>query len=311
MTELNENYQQYIDRMVKRIPDDFYTYPISDQDACFHDSVSEFKGSLNKASVDISTISIDDRTYLIFTPAGLTGTGSGLFYIHGGGFLLGSTDIAHDLCVDYAHYLKMPVILPKYPVGEYSRYPETNKRMLDLYTAFQNKSAEFGVAPDQIVFGGESCGGYFAAALSFDIRQRGLMPFKAQLLVNPVIDLTRWAFFIEGGGIDHFYREMMQFTSHYCNGFHLKNELGLNPLAQEDFSNLPPAIIWVAGRDPLRFEANEYHQKLALAGGSSELIVLDGQIHGSLRGRNEYADCFQGFQELVDAIKRVTDPVFV
>ena len=306
MDNLNKNYDDYISRMVKRIPDDFYTRPIPEQDECFHLSVTEFRGSDNAHSVTVSEVEIDGGKYVIFRPKGKTAAGPGLFYIHGGGFLLGSTGIAHDLCLDYAHFLDMPVILPEYPVGVTSTYPETNKRVLALYAAFQDKATDFGVNPEEIVFGGESCGGYFAAALSFDIREQAMTPFMAQLLVNPVLDLTRWSYFIEGGNVDHFYREMMQFTSHYCNGYQYGNELGLNPLAQTDFTNIPPAIIWAAGRDPLRFEAHEYHQKLTRAGTASELMVLKGQVHGSLRGRNEYADCYDGFIKLINAIKQVS-----
>lgn len=223
MTKLNGNYTDYISRVNRNLPDGFYNLPMPEQDDRFHISVKEFRGSDHRNIVDIKSVTIGDCEFVLFLPRNKTDCGAGVFYIHGGGFLFGSTNVAHELCIDFAFHLNVPVILPRYPVGTNSTFPETNKRILHLYATFQTKSADYGVDADQIVFGGESCGGYFASTLSFDIRDQGLVPFASQLLVNPILDLTRWTYFIEGGGVDHFCREMMQFTSHYCNGQKLEN----------------------------------------------------------------------------------------
>jgi len=48
----------------------------------------------------------------------------------------------------------------------------------------------------------------------------------------------------------------------------------------EDLSNLPPALVLVAGYDPLRDEGLMYAQRLSESGNRAALISFERQIHG-------------------------------
>ena len=49
---------------------------------------------------------------------------------------------------------------------------------------------------------------------------------------------------------------------------------------RDDLSNLPPALVLVAGYDPLRDEGVEYARRLIEAGNRVALVNYEGMIHG-------------------------------
>jgi len=52
------------------------------------------------------------------------------------------------------------------------------------------------------------------------------------------------------------------------------------PLVADDLSNLPPALVFVAGYDPLRDEGVEYVKRLIEAGNRVTLANYEGMVHG-------------------------------
>ena len=75
-------------------------------------------------------------------------------------------------------------------------------------------------------------------------------------------------------------RAMRWFYGHYIqNESHAKDPLA-SPLLADDHSGLPPAMIAVAGYDPLRDEGEAYAEKLGEAGVEVKVSRNDGMIHG-------------------------------
>ncbi len=58
------------------------------------------------------------------------------------------------------------------------------------------------------------------------------------------------------------------------------NDFRFAPLLLDDLSGLPPALVIVAGYDPLRDEGIEYARKLIEAGNRVKLSNYEGMVHG-------------------------------
>ena len=57
------------------------------------------------------------------------------------------------------------------------------------------------------------------------------------------------------------------------------------PLMADDYSNLPPALVHVAGVDAARDEGELYAQRMADAGVDATYRVAEGMIHSFMRAR--------------------------
>jgi acetyl esterase len=58
------------------------------------------------------------------------------------------------------------------------------------------------------------------------------------------------------------------------------NDFRFAPLVADDLANLPPALVLVAGYDPLRDEGVDYAKRLIEAGNRVRLVNYEGMIHG-------------------------------
>ncbi|MGD8476765.1 MAG: alpha/beta hydrolase fold domain-containing protein, partial [Burkholderiales bacterium] len=72
------------------------------------------------------------------------------------------------------------------------------------------------------------------------------------------------------------------FFTHYVRSSKDTRDFRYAPLEADDLSSLPPALIIVAGFDPLRDEGVEYAEALIHAGNRVRLSNYEGMIHGFL-----------------------------
>jgi acetyl esterase/lipase len=81
-----------------------------------------------------------------------------ILYIHGGAFISGSCDSHRDLAARIAKASETPVLLFEYRLAPEHRYPAANEDCLTAYRWL----IQSGVAPRNIILGGDSTGGYLA-----------------------------------------------------------------------------------------------------------------------------------------------------
>jgi acetyl esterase len=100
-----------------------------------------------------------------------------------------------------------------------------------------------------------------------------------QVLIYPVTDLTcsspSYRTFAEGYLLTA--KAMAWFIEHYLGDTALASDPRASPLHNQNFSELPPALIHTAGFDPLRDEGRAYADRLQSAG-----IPLEYTCHGDL-----------------------------
>ena len=204
-----------------------------------------------------------------------------LVYAHGGGFVFCDLDSHDGLCRDIANRLPAVVVSVAYRLAPESRWPAAAD---DLYAATQwaaDNASSLGGDPARIVVGGDSAGGNLAAVTALMARDRGGPNLAAQLLLYPVLgaDFDNASYRMFGHGYYNPKPAMQWYWDQYVPTRADRVHPYAVPLHAE-LHDLPPAVIVIAGHDPLRDEALAYAAELDAAG----VRVVRAQFHGAIHG---------------------------
>lgn len=219
----------------------------------------------------------------IYQPEGRPATLPGFFWIHGGGYVLGSVAESDASMSQLAKDVNCVVASVEYRLAPEHPFPAP---LEDCYAGlkwFFSNSAELGVNPERIAIGGGSAGGGLAAGLAILARDRAEVNVCFQLLVYPMLD-------------DRSVTPSAQITdtpiwTRESNLLGWEAYLGkpggspdVSPYAAAarctDLSGLPPAYIPVGELDLFLDEDIEYAQRLLQAGVPTEFHIFPGAIHG-------------------------------
>jgi acetyl esterase len=225
-----------------------------------------------------------------------------LIYAHGGGFVSGNIDICNSLATELAHDLGITVVTFHYRLSPENPFPAALEDCCAVIEAVALQADRFGIDPGRILFGGESCGGNFAAAAALLLRERNGHRLSGQVAINPVFNVHRWADRTAREGTEEFQNEMHYFTSNYLGPNGDRQKHYASPLLATDLARLPPAFIWAAGLDPLHHEAVALGDRLREAGVPARVRVKPGVVHGCIRARHYYQFAAEAYQEVLDGI---------
>lgn len=169
-----------------------------------------------------------------------------ILYIHGGGFVVGGLDSHDDICAELCVGTGCEVVSIGYRLAPEHPHPEAFDDVLDGF--------EWASAPGDlpVILCGDSAGGNLAAAVAHAKRD-GPSRAAGQVLIYPALggDSTR------GSYIEHAQAPMLTLADvHYyetvrTGGAYAPSDPTLAPLADTDFSGLPPTVIFTAECDPL------------------------------------------------------------
>ncbi|MFC4595928.1 alpha/beta hydrolase [Sphingobium tyrosinilyticum] len=235
--------------------------------------------------------SIEDRTQpgprgdiamRIYRPEGaVEGT---LHHFYGGGWSVGNIDIIDPIARRMARDLSMVVVTSHYRLAPENPFPAGLDDCLVAARWTLDHLKDLGGGDLPVVLSGESAGANLAAAVALLLRdERPGGSFDAQLLVNPAVDLRDTAFqrasVLADADPSLRTHSLRQLYPLYSAG-HDRADPRLSPLAADDLSGLPPAVIAVLTVDPLRDEAVEYADRLRATGVPVELIEFGDLTHG-------------------------------
>jgi acetyl esterase/lipase len=236
------------------------------------------------ASVDVREVMVpgdpDVRT-LVYTPKGAEGPLPLILEMHGGAFVMLNADSFPSMCARYAQ-LGAVVVSVDYRLAPEHPFPAAPE---DCYAALCWAVKELDVDLDRVVVTGGSAGGALAAAVTLLARDRGGPAIAFQGLRIPVLDdrLTTASTteFRDGEGFSGRMAEGMWL--HYLGEEADRSATSpyAAPARATDLRGLPPAMIQVNGKDPLRDEGIEYAQRLMTAGIPVELYCAPGCPHGA------------------------------
>ncbi|MEU8761476.1 alpha/beta hydrolase fold domain-containing protein [Streptomyces sp. NPDC048659] len=226
-----------------------------------------------------------ELTLVSARPTGTTGPLPLLYYLHGGGMIMGNArSVVPQLLRAWAQPLGMAVVSAEYRLAPGARYPAP---LEDCYAGLvwaAEHAPELGVDPARIVIGGKSAGGGLAAALALLTRDCGGPVPIGQLLLSPMLDDRGDTFSShQMAGVDTWDRT----SNATAWGALLGDRRGAPdlpphaaPARATELTGLPPAYIEVGSAETFRDECVAYAATLWRSGGQAELHVWPGAFHG-------------------------------
>jgi acetyl esterase/lipase len=242
-----------------------------------------------------------------YRPEKLQGPVPALLWIHGGGFVMGDSEIDQDNNVALVREAGIAVAAVNYRLAPMHPFPAA---IDDCYAALRWLHAEaegLGVLPGRIAIGGSSAGGGLAAGLALMAHDRKEVPVAFQLLIYPMLD-DRTAI---RSGMD---MSRVRLWNNKCNRFgwasYLQSEPGgvdvhpyAAPARRESLAGLPPGWIGVGAFDLFHDEDVSYAQRLREAGVACELRIVEGAYHAFDLFSPKAAVVEQFRQSYIDAMK--------
>jgi acetyl esterase/lipase len=111
-----------------------------------------------------------------------------VYYVHGGGMVMGNSRFGMDFVLDWADQLNLAVVSVDYRLAPEFPHPIPIEDCLAGLRWLQAAGAEHGIDPHRIVVAGDSGGGGLAASLALLARDRGGPPILGQVLGAPMLD---------------------------------------------------------------------------------------------------------------------------
>jgi acetyl esterase/lipase len=206
-----------------------------------------------------------------------------VLYLHGGGWILGSSATHDRLVRELAVGLQAAVVFVEYDRSPEVRYPVALHQAYAVARWVRDHGTEMGLDPARMAVAGDSAGGNLAAALTILAKRRGEVSFVHQSLYYPVTDAAQntdsYREFAHGPHLTA--GTMAWFWDAYLPDMGARDEVTASPLrgTDEDLMDLPDAFVIVGECDVLRDEGEAYAAKLIAAGVHCSSVRYNGTIH--------------------------------
>ena len=221
-----------------------------------------------------------------------TGPPAAIVFAHGGGFVLCSIESHDSFCRAMARGCGAVVISVDSRLAPEAPAPQAAEDVYDVLLWAVAAGHRLTIDPSRIAVAGDSSGGNLAAATALLARDRGGPALAAQVLLYPALDPK-----CDSPSYNEFADE--HFNTAAAMHWYWESYLGSGrdpdrgsfpaeyaaPSCADDLTGLAPAVIVLAGRDPLRDDGARYAERLADQGVSVT--------------RRDYPDLFHGFVSIM------------
>jgi acetyl esterase/lipase len=253
-------------------------------------AISESIPALRPASVDVEDRLVpgpfgdSELPIRIYRPRTAIGALPALYWMHGGGMVMGSVDLDDALLADAVDRFGFAAISVEYRLAP--EYPDPIP-IKDCYAGLcwvSARGAMLGIDPERIAVGGASAGGGLAAGLALLARDRSGPNIAFQLLLEPMLDDRSITF-----SSTQYDRTTLWDRNDNQWGWNalLGERIGTNqvshyaaPARVADPQGLPAAFIDVGAVETFRDECVDYAMRLAAAGVPTEFHMYSGAFHG-------------------------------
>ena len=217
----------------------------------------------------------------VYRPVDATGTLPGIYFIHGGGMILGNMDGEDPVASTICERVDAVVVSVEYRLAPEHPYPAAVEDCYAGLAWMARNTAELGFDADRLAVYGGSAGGGLTIATSMLARDRGFPALRFQMPIYPMIDdrnetpssheitdigiwdrsanIEAWRWYLGNGKPDHY----------------------AAPARAEDLAGLPATFIDVGTVDLFRDEDIAFATRLMQAGVPTELHVNPGAYHAA------------------------------
>ncbi|HEY0888619.1 MAG TPA: alpha/beta hydrolase [Nocardioides sp.] len=231
-----------------------------------------------------------------------------ILFFHGGGFVIGSRASYTAPARMLAQGTGADVVSVGYRLAPDHPFPAAQDDALTAWRYVVAHAADWGADPRRIVVAGESAGGNIAAVLCQQVRGDAVQPML-QVLIQPVTDLVE-----HRPSQDEFAgspalsaKQIAWFVGNYLPEGTDPADPRVSPFRASSLAGLPPAIVNLAGFDPLHDDGHAYATALLEAGVPAEVTREAGQVHGYVSYTAVSPSCRQATERLVASVAAALD----
>ena len=228
-------------------------------------------------------------------------------FFHGGGWVVGNLDTHDVICRQLANRGNFDVISIDYGLAPENKFPIAIEDSIEAINFVANNPMELDYDKNKIALCGDSAGGTIASVCCIDakIKKNPLISF--QVLIYPSTHLGKhYTSKDKYEGLILSKKLMDWFQEKYIRKDEL-NDWRAAPILYKNLNSLPPALVIVAGCDPLKDEGKAFAKALINSGNKVELVEFKGQIHGFLTMGARISDT----KKLINLICRKIDEAFL
>lgn len=227
------------------------------------------------------------RVYEKGTPIGT------VVYFHGGGFIVGGLESHDDVCAEICDRTGLRVVSADYRLCPEHPHPASYD---DAVCVVQYVSQFW---PGVTILAGDSAGGNLAAAAAQTLRHE--VPLAGLVLIYPGLGGDdRKGSYIAHANAPMLTLEEVKFYSRLRRA--VADDATAAPLAEHDFSGMPPTVAITAQCDPLSDDGKEFCDRITAAGGKAHWHEEPGLVHGYLRARSSVSRARESFDRIIFAV---------
>lgn len=207
-----------------------------------------------------------------------------LVNIHGGGFIWPHREGDTAYCRRIAAEIGCLVIDIDYKLAPEYPYPHAFRECYDVVKYMADHAEEYGFDSKRILIGGNSAGGNLSTAVCLKALETGEFQILMEILLYPPVDLVTDPADKQKKETDEVIppERARIYNAMYVDTPEQAKEIYASPIMAEEslLAGMPETVIYTAGMDSLRFEAEEYALKLARAGVEVTCKRWPGCSHG-------------------------------
>ncbi|MBR1778687.1 MAG: alpha/beta hydrolase [Alphaproteobacteria bacterium] len=248
--------------------------------------VQKFPAAAPQTDVEKLIVPFEDKITIpvkIFRPKGFKEALPVIFYIHGGGWVLGNDQTHERLVKELSACIPAAVVFPVYTPSPEAVFPHPTAELFVVLKHIAQNAAAMRFDPDRIAVAGDSVGGNMAAVMTLMAKDAHLPKICFQALFYPVTsaDMTTGSYALFENGPWLSKKAMRWFWDNYAPEKKDRESIFASPLkaSEKQLRGLPPALVITAENDVLRDEGEAYAHKLADTGVDVTAVRFNGTIH--------------------------------
>ncbi|MER9729256.1 alpha/beta hydrolase [Mesorhizobium sp. M0217] len=287
----------FIEKTNSYYPPDTIDYTIAQQRAIYDRMCREFfAGYPDGVTAETTIIAAHDIPIRIYRSAS-PNRDAMVLYIHGGGFILGGLDSHDDVCAELCARTGFEVVSIGYRLAPEHLHPAAFD---DALHAFEWAASNYDCP---ILLCGDSAGGNLCAAVAHATRSHAKKPI-GQVLIYPGLggDRSQGSYLTHAEAPMLTVRDLDFYRDIRTGGVDGTGDITLYPMADADFTGLPPTVLITAECDPLSSDGEAYRDRVLAAGGHATWFEEPGLVHGYLRARHTVGRARASFSRIVEAV---------